>query len=98
MRRIAVPAARAVNTQKGTGRAIVASPRNFSRWASMASCRKSWRGMVPPAIVKHGRFSFVFHGGNGRDLQPPTVGDNIITIEFFSEEAWKPRSLPAKPR
>ena len=25
---------------------MVASPRNFSRWASIASCRNSWRAMV----------------------------------------------------
>src|SRR5689334_20363011 len=45
MSRTAMPAASRVRTQKGTGRAMVASPRNFSRWASMASCRNNCRGI-----------------------------------------------------
>src|SRR5258706_11645726 len=45
MRRRAEPAARMVKTQNGTGRAMVASPRYFSRWAAIVSCLKSWGGM-----------------------------------------------------
>src|SRR5690349_16813757 len=52
MRRRAMPAASVEKTQKGTGRAMVASPRNFSRWASIASCRNSWRGISSPPILK----------------------------------------------
>src|SRR5512142_1678884 len=59
MRSAAVPAASRVNTQAGTGRAMMASPRNFSRWASIASCRKSWRGMREGIVIQAHALGFV---------------------------------------
>src|SRR5258706_7924443 len=89
MRRMAIPAARTVKTQKGTGRAMVASPRNFSRWASIASCRNSWRDMGaldcnrPPILAREIARRARFNGAEDLRLERarPLYAESLHVVD-----------------